>query len=819
MDEHIKYKNLKLACDYEKEYPNPEIYLNEDGTKKYAFVTLVMLGDLYVSAAIVMAYSLRRENTMADLVVLVTNDVSEEAKDILGKFFDKVIDVEYLKVFNWRTSVQKHRQYLNYVFTKFKCLLLTEYDKIVLIDADAIMLKKPDHLFTLQSPAGVFLENKNLFITYNKKGEYIVPKDNEIEWYKKMCECCGHGKIIPQEYTDRIKKQKKNSGVAGGLMILKPDKKEYENIMKDLETKETSNLIANYYIWPEQQYLTVRYSGKWTSINPVYLGLQGYPHWRYLFGVQYAGDKPFVLKSKFPVEERIKYDDFKLWHYYFKDILNENRELRKSKVLYQAIKLNEYFRDEDFSLYRMDKTDIVSKVYDINKKRINNKTVNYYYLNKQKSFNPHWFKKEMFNIESKDYESLLKNMVKFTKNTKSNYFKNLKVSNKLSLMEQKMEEIDRDNLATLYTMCRNSSFSIFLWERAVPYIEDLIKFLDGDVYYYKKYNVNKKTLRNILYFIYSDFSIDERNKFIDNKLEYIKLENDETREFYLILFDNINNKKIDGQGAPYKKEIRKYILNKIKNNSELRGNDLIHISDYFYQTVEISQMLLNNNSLNLLKEQDLDNQNRLRKSFLMLNTFRKYYYTKLRLQDLYRSVCIGGSILWCHGVRETSDIDTIIINTKDSEEIDKNIYENLINKSSKIKFLDVGIQDNYGWRDSWTEKNNVAINTLNINSYDNVCVEPDKHFYFMGIKFHSQVLESAKKFVRFHYKDLSDLLYLGVNNKSFNIVYNEENKMQVPSYSPKPDNKTLEDSIEYLRKTYNIDLKDKETLLSKLNFN
>ena len=184
---------IKLECDYEtnKLYNDPVDMINENGKKNYAYVTLIMLGDKYVSAALVLAYSLRKLNTKADLVVLVTNDVSEEAKNAMRIFFDHLVEVSYIHVRNWRTQKQPHRKYLDYVFTKFHLFNLTQYKKVLLIDADAIVLKYPDHLFTLDAPAGCYLKDKDLFISYDDKGNYILPKDNKIKWYEEYCNCCG----------------------------------------------------------------------------------------------------------------------------------------------------------------------------------------------------------------------------------------------------------------------------------------------------------------------------------------------------------------------------------------------------------------------------------------------------------------------------------------------------------------------------------------------------------------------------------------------------------------------------------------------------
>jgi len=343
-------KKLVLKCDHENNYNDPTDMINNDGTKNYAYVTLVMLGDKYISAALVLAYSLRLLKTKADLVVLVTNDVSDNGINILKKFYDHIIPITYINISNWRTKIQPHRKYLDYVFTKFHIFNLTQYKKVLLIDADAIIFKYPDHLFSLSPPAGCYLSNKELFITYDNRGNYILPANKKIKWYEEYCDCCGHGKIIPKNLTDNVACDEKNSGIGGGLMLLEPKKGELDSILDDVSSGIAADLVCHKFVWPEQQYLTWRYSGKWTGINPLFYGLQGYPHWKVLYGLQYAGDKPFVLKTSRPIKERLEYPDYILWHTLFRKILDENKEFKNELFFQEVIQMNKLFENIDYKI-------------------------------------------------------------------------------------------------------------------------------------------------------------------------------------------------------------------------------------------------------------------------------------------------------------------------------------------------------------------------------------------------------------------------------------------------------------------------------------
>jgi len=335
---------MECPDEHDYDYSGPKIMIDKQtGNKLYAYVTLIMLGDKYIPGAVVLAYYLKKINTQADLVAIVTPDVSVDGKKVLSLFYDRVIDVPLIKIPNWRTEKQPHRKYLDYVFTKFNIFNLTEYKKVILIDADALVLKFPDHLFSLDAPAGSLIQYKSDIITYDKKGNYILPGNKEIKWYNDYCGCCGHGRKIPKKFTDKVATEKNNSGVGAAILLLEPKKGELESILEDIKKEPVKRLVNKFFIWPEQQYLTYRYSGKWTGVNPRFYGLQGYPHWKLLNVLQFAGDKPWFLDSKTDITERMKYEDFILWHKIYKDILIDHPDLKINKVLSEANEMNKFF--------------------------------------------------------------------------------------------------------------------------------------------------------------------------------------------------------------------------------------------------------------------------------------------------------------------------------------------------------------------------------------------------------------------------------------------------------------------------------------------
>jgi len=802
-----------LKCENEnEEYLKPEKMRDSNGNNIYAYVTLVMLGDSYIPAAIVLAQSLINSGSEADRVVLVTNDVSEEGKQILSMFFNHVIPITYIEIPNWRTEKQTWRKYLNLVFTKFHVFNLTQYKKIILIDADAIVLKHPDHIFSLNAPAGCFLENKDLFIFYNEDGSYRLP-DGPIPWYEKFCGIAPHGSIIPKEYTERIRTNFKNSGIGGGLMLLEPKLGEFDDIIHSISSGDMKYLIEKKFVWPEQQYLTLRYSGLWHNINPRFFGLQGYPHWKVLYGLQYGGDKPFILSSKMPIEERLKYDDYILWHDIYREILNKNPELVESLVLKEVNQLAMIFlknKKLNISRSRSNKGNEYDEYYS----RFNLKLIykddpihrtlqSYYHSDRFSTFNglnpdvmfpdiaeydylkPISLLDEYYG-ENNFYKSILKNDITFDKRGlhKFNYFDN---------------DI-RDEIMLQYAKCRKDMYIITLWplahELGLDKIEEFIKTLEnlGIVAYVKTVGISKNTIKNLMFWMYNEFTFQARLDFIKDKLQYSHV-TDENNPLTFIFFDNTKKLQISGQNSKDKRMLRDKLLRilNLHEDKNIRGNDIIHINDYFYQTVEYSQMILNKNTLDVIKEQSIEKMINgfFSDSNLKYQTFRNALYSNFSLLEISRIVVIGGLILYAYGLRKFTDIDAIFSKTHSVESeyekyLESIIFDNFVAKDTKIPFIDLQKEDSKHWKESLTEKNKQLFDAVNIKSTIDLITNPSNHFYFQGIKLYKLETEVLRKFMRIRdsnihnkNKDLMDFLMIYILNDgliSEFITYDFESK-------------------------------------------
>jgi len=307
---------------------------------KYAYVTFIIRNDSYLPGALVFAYALRLQNTKADLICIVSDNISEYAINSLKLVYNDVIVIDEVYVPHDRRQERQDRPFL---FSRFNAFRLgidgdlnKKYEKIMIADCDLLPLHNYDELFDLPAPAGIIPESLYLQGTWKWHDVYFdVP----------------HGTLIPKKITDRIKEDKQNMGVNASLYLFEPSSKFYESIMEDLDNVDIQKEIS-LYNWPEMQYITLKLSGLWTNIDLKYSSFNGYPDIEYLYGSHFAGLKPWNIKNK-SIKSFGRFDDYKLWYFTYIKMCDEIEgmlENRKIKKLYN--KIVNLTEDKKFQFYK-----------------------------------------------------------------------------------------------------------------------------------------------------------------------------------------------------------------------------------------------------------------------------------------------------------------------------------------------------------------------------------------------------------------------------------------------------------------------------------
>ncbi|XP_038704749.1 putative UDP-glucuronate:xylan alpha-glucuronosyltransferase 5 [Tripterygium wilfordii] len=152
--------------------------------QREAYVTVLHSSEDYVCGAIALAQSIIKSNSTKDLVLL----------------HDKLItvkSVEGLRAAGWKTRLierirsplAKKGSYNEYNYSKLRIWQLIDYDKLIFIDSDIIVLKNIDKLFTYPqlsaSPNDKFLFNSGIIVLEPslRTFDYLMSKIPRLDSY------------------------------------------------------------------------------------------------------------------------------------------------------------------------------------------------------------------------------------------------------------------------------------------------------------------------------------------------------------------------------------------------------------------------------------------------------------------------------------------------------------------------------------------------------------------------------------------------------------------------------------------------------------
>lgn len=740
-----KLKNIIINCSNNPDkYTDPHIYLNKNVTCKYAYVTIVS-NDLYISSAIVFAHSIRLSGSIVDIIVFVTSKISLEGKLILGTFFTKVKEVNNIII----NKID---------FTKYYAFNLIEYEKILLTNPDSIILKYPDHLFTLNPPAACCFEKNNKVNICNNKHD-------------------AHDKKILEEQQNNIQTD---------LLLLKPNKRELHNL---IENFKKSKFIS------EQQFIIHNYNNKWTNINPIFFGFRGYPHWKILYGIRFGNDKPFILNSTNDIKDRLQYTTHILWHQYYNDILLNYQNFSTSDLLKEANEMNKYYQSiikkQKYELTKLDKKlpyELTNNAYKIkiisklipNKQenfKINNNKLKYYHLEKDTNYQNLNLKPMWDDIKKYDYLEPINRLSKYFK--KGNYYEDLyKICEEIYQYKPEPLEnqfqigtidlIDKDTIILEYIKCMKNTRILMLLSMDNNIINKISKY--GDIIYIKTLSLSKTALFNLMFWIYNEFTYEYKIEFITNKLKYINSTDNNQISF---IFVDINDKG-------------NYTYN----------NDDIYITKNFYQTIISSQLILNNNSLKLLEKQNIKNLSNLffTDSKLKLQTLNKWYSLNLSLLEQERLILIGEIIFYLYGFKRFSNIRGTFVSIGNNDSQSEKDLADLLYNLKEFGFVNIKLEGSK----YWSEEIKQNMSFFGISNMTELITDPKNYCYFGNFKFLLLETELLRKINRNKINDHADFimlstLYPEIISKYINF---ENNKLQ---YLLKKE-QSIELSNEYIKK-------------------
>lgn len=227
----------------------------------FAWVSLVMGGDAYVPGAIALATSLLETGSVHTRVCMVTNDVSDRSVQELGKVFDLILTVDYVqagKIYTRRSDKRHTAEFLRNILTRWRCLTLTQFSKIVYVDIDVIFIQNPDRIFTLTAPAGT-LEHP----WSNQKNQYYFA-------YGELT----HGSVHQQQKLLQVARTRRGGFVSwGSLLVLEPSLSTFREIIRLRDNQYCAQTKYRSCLSRYDELIIVDAHPKntmWTHIDPRY---------------------------------------------------------------------------------------------------------------------------------------------------------------------------------------------------------------------------------------------------------------------------------------------------------------------------------------------------------------------------------------------------------------------------------------------------------------------------------------------------------------------------------------------------------------------
>jgi inositol 3-alpha-galactosyltransferase len=132
--------------------PSSSSSLDSDVTSKCAYVTFLCDDSEYWKGAVVLAKSLRSAGSRYELIVAVTKEVSPKLRQLLTERHGCIVrEIEDVTPPKGAEKVVRRPYYLTQ-YTKLRIWEFDDYDKLMYLDADTLVLQNRDHLFDMLPP-------------------------------------------------------------------------------------------------------------------------------------------------------------------------------------------------------------------------------------------------------------------------------------------------------------------------------------------------------------------------------------------------------------------------------------------------------------------------------------------------------------------------------------------------------------------------------------------------------------------------------------------------------------------------------------------
>ncbi|KAK4694997.1 hypothetical protein P7C70_g8639, partial [Phenoliferia sp. Uapishka_3] len=116
-----------------------------------AWVTLLTRTS-YLAGCLVLNESLKKHNSAYPLVVFATSELPSSAREVLTSFGIEVHDIKFLEPLgeSQQVDLAEHDHRFADTWTKLRCFELVQYERVVMLDSDMLVVRNMDELMTME---------------------------------------------------------------------------------------------------------------------------------------------------------------------------------------------------------------------------------------------------------------------------------------------------------------------------------------------------------------------------------------------------------------------------------------------------------------------------------------------------------------------------------------------------------------------------------------------------------------------------------------------------------------------------------------------
>ncbi|KAI6044943.1 glycosyltransferase family 8 protein [Pisolithus marmoratus] len=225
--------------------------------RKAAYVTLLTKSS-YLPGVLVLDYTLRSVGSCYSFVVMVTPSLPQECRDVLTRRGIQLRDITSLQPSENIHSLAPHDIRFRDTWTKLRVFELVEFKRVVLLDADMIVMRNMDELFDIELPEDTIAATHVCACNPRKLPHY--PPD----WIPANCAYTplAHPSGLTSPTKITRDSPRPHTQLNSGLVVLRPSLELARAVYNHIYTSP----LVSTWIFFDQELLSNFFKGRWEPL-------------------------------------------------------------------------------------------------------------------------------------------------------------------------------------------------------------------------------------------------------------------------------------------------------------------------------------------------------------------------------------------------------------------------------------------------------------------------------------------------------------------------------------------------------------------------